>query len=405
MADIFISYSKADRDLVVRLAAMLEAEGWSVWWDKGLKPADTYRDEIMKQLATARAVICVWTPTSITSDWVRAEAGRAKADGKLIPVQTAGVDYKDIPLPFGEMHTEIIDRNDLIQAAVVAQLAKPTHQQPVAIRVGKQLKYQLLSWLGIAGGALSLFAQLDQIIRLSDWSRLIVNNWRAWNHYLWTEALEVSGIRSLLEKWNIAIDPFLSNSLSFSVFIIFIALGVRLRSQPSDERETLATFTGKFARSFTVVPKWAWFGVAALTVVFSSVHFFLVEYFPFEAISGAILILAFFSVAALISLLLIASPDYRNLMRENFFHPTSHTSWLVLIISLVFLAPKSHDMQFSIAIALGSVIGIIACFLAPPRPLTKRLLYVIIGLGVIIVLNELSKLNLNELLARELSGR
>jgi hypothetical protein len=67
----------------------LEAEGWSVWWDKSLAAADKYRDEIMKQLAAARAVISIWTPTSIKSDWVRAEAGRAEADGKLIPVKTA----------------------------------------------------------------------------------------------------------------------------------------------------------------------------------------------------------------------------------------------------------------------------------------------------------------------------
>ena len=34
VADIFISYSKPDRDKVVMLAAYLESEGWTVWWDK-----------------------------------------------------------------------------------------------------------------------------------------------------------------------------------------------------------------------------------------------------------------------------------------------------------------------------------------------------------------------------------
>jgi hypothetical protein len=86
MADIFISYSKTDHALALKLSAFLEAEGWSVWWDKSLGAADLYRDEIMKQLAAARAVITIWTPNSIKSDWVRAEAGAAKAQGKLIPV-------------------------------------------------------------------------------------------------------------------------------------------------------------------------------------------------------------------------------------------------------------------------------------------------------------------------------
>jgi TIR domain-containing protein/H-NS histone family protein len=106
MSDIFISYSKADHALALKLSAFLESEGWSVWWDKSLAAADLYRDEIIKQLAAARAVITIWTVNSVKSDWVRAEAGRAKAEGKLIPVKSADVAYADIPLPFGEMHTE-----------------------------------------------------------------------------------------------------------------------------------------------------------------------------------------------------------------------------------------------------------------------------------------------------------
>jgi len=60
--DIFISYSKADHALALKLSAFLEAEGWTVWWDKSLAAADLYRDEIMEQLAAARAVITIWSP-------------------------------------------------------------------------------------------------------------------------------------------------------------------------------------------------------------------------------------------------------------------------------------------------------------------------------------------------------
>src|SRR5499426_3542079 len=129
MSDIFISYSKSDHALALTLSTFLESEGWTVWWDKSLGAADLYRDEIMKQLAAARAVISIWTPNSIRSDWVRAEAGTAKKEGKLIPVKTPDVAYADIPLPFGEMHTENLEASQLIRAAVVAQLAKPTLQQ------------------------------------------------------------------------------------------------------------------------------------------------------------------------------------------------------------------------------------------------------------------------------------
>ena len=55
MSDIFISYSKGDHALALKLSAFLESEGWSVWLDKSLAAADLYRDEIMKQLAAAHS--------------------------------------------------------------------------------------------------------------------------------------------------------------------------------------------------------------------------------------------------------------------------------------------------------------------------------------------------------------
>ena len=34
MADIFVSYASDDRDRVQSLVEALEAEGWTVWWDR-----------------------------------------------------------------------------------------------------------------------------------------------------------------------------------------------------------------------------------------------------------------------------------------------------------------------------------------------------------------------------------
>ena len=64
MADIFLSYSKSDYALALKLSAFLESEGWSVWWDRNFGAADHYRDEIMKQLVAARAVIAIWSQTA-----------------------------------------------------------------------------------------------------------------------------------------------------------------------------------------------------------------------------------------------------------------------------------------------------------------------------------------------------
>jgi|SRR5262245_11338367 len=106
MADVFISYAKTDRSLASKLVAMLEAEGWKVWWDTSLAIGDDFRNEIMTELSRARAVIVIWTDASIKSDWVRSEAGRAQADRKLIPVKLGHLTYKDLPPPFDVLHTE-----------------------------------------------------------------------------------------------------------------------------------------------------------------------------------------------------------------------------------------------------------------------------------------------------------
>src|SRR5215475_5280756 len=185
MADIFISYSKADHALALKLSAFLEAEGWTVWWDKSLADADLYRDEIMKQLAAARAVITIWSPNSIKSDWVRAEAGHAKKEGKLIPVKTPDVAYADIPLPFGEMHTENVGSTELIRAAVVAQLVKPAVEPSAVALLTKGFKWELLTWVGIVGGALTLFTNLGAVLKLADWARVLVPHWKEWTHAFW----------------------------------------------------------------------------------------------------------------------------------------------------------------------------------------------------------------------------
>ena len=180
MADIFISYSKSDHALALKLSIFLEFEGWSVWWDTSLGAADLYRDKIMKQLAAARAVITIWSPNSIKSDWVRAEAGRAKADGKLIPVKTNDLTYADIPLPFGEMHTENLASTDLIRAAIVAQLAKPTAPVSQFWQITSIFKYQVLTWVGIVGSAITLFANLNGVLNFADWARELVAHWHEW---------------------------------------------------------------------------------------------------------------------------------------------------------------------------------------------------------------------------------
>ena len=194
MADIFISYAKADRPLALKLVAMLEAEGWKVWWDTSLAIGDDFRNEIMTQLGRARAVIVIWTDASIKSDWVRSEAGRAQADRKLIAVKLAHLSYKDLPPPFDVLHTENVSEHDKIRAAVVAQLAKPAVEPSAMALLTKGFKYELLTWWGIIGGALTLFGAISSVLKLAPWAHILIDNWKQWTHAFWVWAFGWLGI-------------------------------------------------------------------------------------------------------------------------------------------------------------------------------------------------------------------
>lgn len=100
MVDVFISYSRHDKDAVARLAEKVEAAGYDVWWDAELPPHKSYGDVITEKIGSAKAAIVVWSETAAASEWVRAEADVARNQKKLI--QTALGDIIP-PLPFNQI--------------------------------------------------------------------------------------------------------------------------------------------------------------------------------------------------------------------------------------------------------------------------------------------------------------
>ena len=106
MADVFVSYARTDKALVAPLVAAIEAKGWTVWWDPAIAPGQEFDDQISAELAIARAVLVVWTPTSVTSRWVRGEAREAADRGVLVPVRFDGA---RLPIDVRAIHTTDLD--------------------------------------------------------------------------------------------------------------------------------------------------------------------------------------------------------------------------------------------------------------------------------------------------------
>jgi tetratricopeptide (TPR) repeat protein len=103
MADIFISYASEDRARVRPLAEALQERGFNIWWDRSLAAGQDYTATIERELRSAKAVIVVWTQSSALSTFVRDEAGRARDEGRLVPVL---LDTVQLPLGFGAFQAE-----------------------------------------------------------------------------------------------------------------------------------------------------------------------------------------------------------------------------------------------------------------------------------------------------------
>ena len=56
------------------LVSSLEAYGWSVWWDREIRPGATWDEAIEREVRGAECVVAVWTDRSIESRWARNEA-------------------------------------------------------------------------------------------------------------------------------------------------------------------------------------------------------------------------------------------------------------------------------------------------------------------------------------------
>ena len=106
MADVFVSYARADKARVAPLVAAIEAKGWSVWWDPEITPGQEFDDQIDAEIGAAKAVLVVWTPTSVASRWVRGEAREAAERGILVPVR---FEQARLPMDVRAIHTTDLD--------------------------------------------------------------------------------------------------------------------------------------------------------------------------------------------------------------------------------------------------------------------------------------------------------
>jgi len=109
MPDVFISYKREEKPRCARIAEKLRELGLDVWFDARLESGMSFDREIEEKVTAAKAVLVLWSPLSINSDWVRAEAGIGKEKNKLVAIQLAPC---SLPIAFRNTHFETIHEVD-----------------------------------------------------------------------------------------------------------------------------------------------------------------------------------------------------------------------------------------------------------------------------------------------------
>ena len=134
--DIFLSYARQDRGTARLFADGLVAEGFTVWWDASLRSGETFDEVIERNLRDAKAVVVLWSPASVASRWVRAEATLADRRNKLAP---AIIEACDRPIIFELTHAAELsdwtgDMSDPRWRTFVSDLKLLTNAEPVPVR-------------------------------------------------------------------------------------------------------------------------------------------------------------------------------------------------------------------------------------------------------------------------------
>jgi hypothetical protein len=335
----------------------------------------------MTELGRARAVIAIWTDASIKSDWVRSEAGRAQADRKLLPVKLAHLTYKDLPPPFDVLHTENVSDDDKIRAAVIAQLAKPAVEPSAGALLTKKGKSEVLAWCGIVGGTLTLFTNLSAVLKLADWARLLVENWKAWTHAFWVWLFGWLGI-NLPPGWTLM--------LSFLMFWLLLVIGQVVKSWHSIENLLIwDTFKDK---SITLISWRALLWLLSAPMLVWLWMWLLYEVLEiegkWEGSNGSLGFALSFAPPLIISVVIFA---------KHRLHAVVVTSLAVAFCAIMVFNQADSTWWDSLEALMVSMIllfiqVLILLSAAPVKATGRRLIFLATGLILLIALSEFSKL-------------
>ena len=158
--DIFLSYASEDAGTASELANLLQAEGWSVWWDHEIPSGSDVDSDSATALSKAAAVVVLWSAFSVASLRVKNEAREAKESDRLVPVL---LEDSRIPLSYRSMATVDLRQwpekpapleISKFKSSLSRMLGKGVHGQKLKLPAttdGMSLSVRVANQMGIGG--------------------------------------------------------------------------------------------------------------------------------------------------------------------------------------------------------------------------------------------------------------
>lgn len=147
MADIFISYSRIDKDFVEKLHATLASSGFDVWIDwEGIPPTAEWMREIRSAIDAADSIVFILSPESVRSEVCLEEiAHAANQQKRLIPLVYREVDAGSVPEAVAALNWIFLRETDNFDEACDL-LARAIETDLEWVRAHTRLHIRAIEW-------------------------------------------------------------------------------------------------------------------------------------------------------------------------------------------------------------------------------------------------------------------
>ena len=153
---VFLSYSRDDQKRALPIIRLLESHGYSVWWDGMLEGGERFARTTDAALERAKAVVVLWSKTSIGSHWVHDEATQGRDRRCLVPIS---IDGSQPPLGFRQfqvIHAAATIKPDSPEMNGMLRAVAALHDRPFDALTKNLRRMPIISRRSAIGGGVMI---------------------------------------------------------------------------------------------------------------------------------------------------------------------------------------------------------------------------------------------------------